>query len=143
MSLVDEALAGFRLSSVSSGLTVHVFADGDPTVEVEPLEMTLVPLNLLKNAATAMRRSDATTLAVSVVTEREDEAADVVVRQTPRAWAVFRIADLGPKVSDATIAASSKSARTSRSASCRAFARSLRARGIGRREERSPSRRGR
>ena len=96
MSLVDEALAGFRLSSVSSGLTVHVFADGDPTVEVELLEMTLVPLNLLKNAATAMRRSDATTLAVSVVTEREDEAADVVVRQTPRARAVFRIADLGP-----------------------------------------------
>lgn len=143
MSLLDEALAGFRLSSVSSGLTVHVFADGDPTVEVEPLEMTLVLLNLLKNAATAMRRSDATTLAVSVVTEREDDEADDPARQSPRARVVFRIADLGPKVSDATIAASSKSARTSRSASCRAFARSLRARGIGRREERSPRRRGR
>lgn len=113
MSLVDEALAGFRLSSVSSGLTVHVFADGDPTVEVEPLEMTLVLLNLLKNAATAMRRSDATTLAVLVGTECEPEGEakgeSVLEGRTlpiaSRAYVVFRVADFGPKVSDATIAA--------------------------------------
>ena len=113
MSLLDEALAGFRLSSVSSGLTVHVFADGDPAVEVEPLEMTLVLLNLLKNAATAMRRSEATTLAVSVGTERETEGEAgggnaVEAQNTTQpvdARVVFRIADFGPKVSDATIAA--------------------------------------
>lgn len=86
-SLVTEALAAFRLSSASSGLRVSAVIDETLAVEVEPLEMTLVLVNLLKNAAAAMKTSDA-----SDITIRTESSDDALVH--------ILITDHGPRIPD-------------------------------------------
>lgn len=96
VSLLKETVSAFRVCSASSGIRLDITADANLCVEAEPLEITLVMLNLLKNAAAAMTGSDEAVITIT---------ADACVREADNlGMARIRITDQGPRLSDEAFA---------------------------------------
>lgn len=83
--VVGEAEKYFRQSAVSAGVTLKTTADRPVMIEAEPLEMTLAVLNLLKNAAQAMKAADVKTRLILVD-----------ARETAEGFAELTVTDTGP-----------------------------------------------
>ena len=93
--IVDKALATFSQSSLSEGIQIVRTGErnaADTIVAVEPLEMELAVVNLLRNAAAAMREAQSTERKIDISIRRcvppanspsvTNESIEIVVRDT-------------------------------------------------------------
>lgn len=93
--IVDKALATFSQSSLSEGIQIVRTSErnaADTIVAVEPLEMELAVVNLLRNAAAAMREAQSTERKIDISIRRSappantpsvtNESVEIVVRDT-------------------------------------------------------------
>lgn len=93
--IVDKALATFSQSSLSEGIQIVRTSErnaADTIVAVEPLEMELAVVNLLRNAAAAMRGAQSNERKIDISIRRSvppantlsvtNESVEIVVRDT-------------------------------------------------------------
>lgn len=70
--IIDRALVSFRRSSLSSGVEVEVKAPVSANVLADSLELELLIMNLLKNAAAACKESQEKLIAVQLFEEANE-----------------------------------------------------------------------
>lgn len=95
---VKRAVQSFMLTNRSRGISVRTGVLQAAKVWMDPLELELIVVNLLSNAAEAARKSDHPTVMIDLQTARESLPGDV-------AAVVLTITDNGPALSDQTFAA--------------------------------------
>lgn len=95
---VKRAVQSFMLTNRSQGISVRTGVLQSAKVWMDPLELELIVVNLLSNAAEAARKSDHPTVMIDLQTARESLPGDV-------AAVVLTITDNGPALSDQTFAA--------------------------------------
>lgn len=84
--IVQDALHTFSHTTTADGISVHTEQRSDPRVEVNRLELELVLVNLMKNAAAAMANSSEKTLRI-ILSVDSDEMAVITVIDTGGAMA--------------------------------------------------------
>ena len=95
---VKRAVQSFMLTNRSRGISIRTGVLQSVKVWMDPLELELIVVNLLSNAAEAARKSDHPTVMIDLQTARESLPGDV-------AAVVLTITDNGPALSDQTFAA--------------------------------------
>lgn len=95
---VKRAVQSFMLTNRSRGISIRTGVLQSAKVWMDPLELELIVVNLLSNAAEAARKSDHPTVMIDLQTARESLPGDV-------AAVVLTITDNGPALSDQTFAA--------------------------------------
>ena len=95
---VKRAVQSFMLTNRSRGISIRMGVLESAKVWMDPLELELIVVNLLSNAAEAARKSDHPTVMIDLQTARESLPGDV-------AAVVLTITDNGPALSDQTFAA--------------------------------------
>ena len=95
---VKRAVQSFMLTNRSRGISIRTGVLQSVKVWMHPLELELIVVNLLSNAAEAARKSDHPTVMIDLQTARESLPGDV-------AAVVLTITDNGPALSDQTFAA--------------------------------------
>lgn len=95
---VKRAVQSFMLTNRSRGISIRTGVLQSAKVWMDPLELELIVVNLLSNAAEAARKSDPPTVMIDLQTARESLPGDV-------AAVVLTITDNGPALSDQTFAA--------------------------------------
>lgn len=95
---VKRAVQSFMLTNRSRGISIRTGELQSAKVWMDLLELELIVVNLLSNAAEAARKSDHPTVMIDLQTARESLPGDV-------AAVVLTITDNGPALSDQTFAA--------------------------------------
>lgn len=95
---VKRAVQSFMLTNRSRGISIRTGVLQSAKVWMDLLELELIVVNLLSNAAEAARKSDHPTVMIDLQTARESLPGDV-------AAVVLTITDNGPALSDQTFAA--------------------------------------
>mgnify|MGYP000641175919 CR=1 FL=1 len=94
---VKRAVQSFMLTNRSRGISIRTGVLQSAKVWMDLLELELIVVNLLSNAAEAARKSDPPTVMIDLQTARESLPGDV-------AAVVLTITDNGPALSDQTFA---------------------------------------
>lgn len=87
--IIDRALVSFRRSSISTGVDVEVKAPVTANLLADALELELLIVNLLKNAAAACRDS-------------QDKIINVQLSEATNEW-MLSVSDHGQVISDQII----------------------------------------
>ena len=87
--IVRDALHTFSHTTTAEGISIHTQERADPLVEVNRLELELVLVNLMKNAADAMENSAQKSLSIILDVDQSD-------------MAIIEVVDTGGAIADET-----------------------------------------